>query len=635
MMNWLAELGRTTRVAQAAFALAAMTGLLAAAPAAADWPVYGHDVANTRDAGRAGPLRAQVASLHPAWTFNSSNGDFTATPTVADGVLVAGTSLGSIYALDAVTGKLLWSRDAGQQINGSAAIDPAAPGGPTVFVPLADLGSPRLLALSLRTGAVRWSRVLTRQAGADLFGSPTFWRGTVYIGTSGPGNDESTARGSVVALSEASGGIRWRTYTVPRGHDGGAVWSTPAIDTRAGRLYVGTGNAYHSPAANTTDAMLALSASTGRILAHYQSTPGDVWELDNPGGGPDYDFGSSPNLIFGPRRQPLVGEGQKSGTYWALNRTTMHPVWRRMPGPGSQADGGISSTGYDGTRIYGADSIDGQIFALGAGGSVKWNVVDPGPLHFSPVAIGNRVLYSADSDGVLTARDVATGTSLAMIPLGGPTFGGISIVGRAVYVAVGTGPPSPILPLPSSSTSQADGSGSIIAFGDTSHSGGAMTRSRHRERPSTFSGSCQLSGSVSFRPGLTNSPQSVSQIARASGRCSGTFTDGRGRTHQLSNTPATYAASEQASNATCAAGTDTGAGAVTLPYGKVDFTITETRAGPTVGATAKGSNGGSAIGEGNVSPTESPVTIAQACGGAGLTRVPIDIRLRTTPSISG
>ena len=65
------------------------------------------------------------------------------------------------------------------------------------------------------------------------------------------------------------------------------------------------------------------------------------------------------------------------------------------------------------------------------------------------------------------------------------------------------------------------------------------------------------------------------------------------------------------------------------------FTISETRAGPLVTATAQGANGGSAIGEGNVSPTANPVTIAQECGGAGLIRAPIDIRLRTTPSISG
>jgi polyvinyl alcohol dehydrogenase (cytochrome) len=629
-MKRFARFATPVRVA-CALGLTAVIGVLWAPPASADWPVYGHDLSNSRSAGADGPSAAQVTSLHQVWSFTASKGDFTGTPVVAGGVLVAGTNLGLIYALDPTTGQVRWSRDVGGPINGSAAIDPQAPGGATVFVPVAQVGSPRLLALSLSSGAVRWSTVLTHQADSDVFGSPTYWHGTLYIGTSGPGNDESTARGSVVAVGEASGQIGWRTFTVPPGHDGGAVWSTPAIDRRTGRLYVGTGNAYHAPAADTTDSMLALSASTGRILGHFQSTPGDVWELNNPAGGPDYDFGASPNLFTGPDGRRLVGEGQKSGTYWVLARAAMKPAWHTMAGPGSQADGGISSSAYDGARIYGVDSIDGQVFALGRDGAMQWNSVDPGALHFSPVAVGNGVVYTADSQGFLTAREAGTGTILTKLPLNGPTFGGVSIAGGAVYVAVGTGPPSPILPLPSSTTSQVDGTGSIVAFGDTSQAGAPPASSG----ASTFSGNCQLSGSVSFDPGMTNTPQSINQTARASGTCSGTFTDPSGQAHQLSGAPVTYSATEQATNSTCGAGTDTGAGSLQFPDGKITFTISETRAGPVVTATAQGTKGGSAAAEGNISPAANPVTIAQECAGAGLDQAPIDIRITTTPSISG
>src|SRR5947209_5868055 len=243
--------------------------------AAADWPVFGHDLGNSRNAGSDGPSRAEAASMRQAWTFNSSRGDFTGTPVVAAGTLVAGTNLGEVFALEAATGKVLWSRDAGAPINGSAAIDLNAPGGPIALIPVAALDAPRLVALSLATGAMRWQTVLTRQPGADVYGSPVFWRGSVYIGTGGPGNDESNARGSVASLDEASGRMRWQTFIVPPGDDGGGVWCTPTIDPATGRLYVGTGNAYHDPAADTTDSMVSMSAANGHILAHFQSVPGD------------------------------------------------------------------------------------------------------------------------------------------------------------------------------------------------------------------------------------------------------------------------------------------------------------------------------------------------------------------------
>jgi polyvinyl alcohol dehydrogenase (cytochrome) len=454
-----------------AIAVGAFLAALAPSSAAADWPIFGHDLANTRNAGSQGPTAGEAAVLQRAWVFKSSHGDFTGTPVVAGGTLVAGTNLGSVFALDAATGKVRWTRQIGQPINGSAAIDLNAPGGPTAFVPLADVGRPRLVALALATGAVRWQAVLSRQPGSDVFGSPTFWRHTVYIGTSGPGNDESRARGSVVAVNERSGRVRWRTYTVPPHHDGGAVWSTPAIDPATGRLYVGTGNAYHAPAARTTDAMLALSMRTGRILGHFQSIPGDVWEVSAPANGPDYDFGASPNLFTAPHGRPLVGEGQKSGIYWALDPRTMKPVWRRSVGPGSQADGGIGSTALAGNDIFGSDSVNGEVFALDRSGSMRWRSSDGGTLHVSPVAVGHGLIYSASSDGRLTIRSQASGAIVNVVSLGDPTFGGISLAGHAVYVAVGTGPPSPILPLPSPSTQNSDGNGSIIAFGDTSAPG--------------------------------------------------------------------------------------------------------------------------------------------------------------------
>src|SRR5207248_8236053 len=116
------------------------------------------------------------------------------------------------------------------------------------------------------------------------------------------------------------------------------------------RVYVGTGNAYQAPAADTTDSVLALDAGTGAVLAHRQATAGDVWnETSNVAAGPDADFGSSPNLITGLDGRKLLGVGQKSGTYWAFDRATLAPVWNALTAPPGTFLGGIvGSTAYDG-----------------------------------------------------------------------------------------------------------------------------------------------------------------------------------------------------------------------------------------------------------------------------------------------
>jgi hypothetical protein len=96
---------------------------------------------------------------------------------------------------------------------------------------------------------------------------------------------------------------------------------------------------------------------------------------------------------------------------------------------------------------------------------VAWQSADGGGVHLSPLAVANGVLYTVDPAGTLVARDPASGMVLTRLSLGGPSFGGVSATGGAVYVSVGLGPPPEPAP-------QQRGTGSIIAFGDTSRSGG-------------------------------------------------------------------------------------------------------------------------------------------------------------------
>ncbi len=418
-----------------------------------EWPSYGADLDNSRTVA-GGPAAASVRSLVQAWRDDFSDGDFTGTPVVSGGVAYVGSNGGVVRAVQAVTGgthpagSVLWSTSVSPDpVNGSLAVH-----GATVYVPVAKLGGPYLVALDAGSGRRLWSTVLDRSTDADVYGSPAVspapgGRTFVLEGVSATNGDPtSPLRGSLTALDAATGAVVWKQYTVPVGFNGGAVWSTPAVDLATGAVYVGTGNAYTGQAAPTTDAILELDLATGAIRGFFQATSGDVFSSSMPG--LDFDFGASPNLIVAGSRL-LVGEGQKSGAYWALDRTTMRPVWHTQVGPGSAAGGVIGSTAYDSAanQIDGPISAPGYVWSVQAStGTPKWVSAGAGdPIHFSPVAISNGVVYSLLSGGFLGAWSEQSGLLLAQLPLWKPgsvspeaSFGGVSVADGLVIANSGT-----------------------------------------------------------------------------------------------------------------------------------------------------------------------------------------------------
>jgi polyvinyl alcohol dehydrogenase (cytochrome) len=413
----------------------------AAAPAAApaDWPMYGHDLTNSRSAPDGPPL-GDARKLRRVWRFEIGGGRVTATPAVRGNVLVVAGGRGTVVALDARTGALRWRRDAGDEVKASVAIAAGR-----VVVPVSRDGAPYLLALRLKDGKRLWKRVLDRQPGADLYGSPVPWRGRVFTGVSALGAEfysaDPRSRGSVVAVDLQSGRRVWKTYTVPPGRDGGSVWSTPAIDRLSGRLFAGTGNAYHAPADRGTSAIVAFDTHGGERLATFQPAGGDWWnghDANDPDSGPDADFGASPNLLTDAAGHALVGEAQKSGVYWALDRASLAHRWHARVAPASQTGGVIGSTAYDGRRIYGPETIASHLWALGARGTVVWDRDDAGDLRYGPVAVSRGVVYGADGAARLVARRASDGELIRTWRLGQDSWGGVAISRARVFVTTGT-----------------------------------------------------------------------------------------------------------------------------------------------------------------------------------------------------
>jgi polyvinyl alcohol dehydrogenase (cytochrome) len=400
------------------------------------WLLYGHDLANSRNAGRGGPSPSGARRLVGAWSLRSSDGGFTGTPIIAGRTLIAASAGGSVFAMDAATGRLRWKQDFNQPIYATVAVSEDR-----VFVPVARPHAPSLASLRVSDGARLWQSPLDNQSGSDVFGSPVVWKNTVYIGVSGGFGEHNDPdlrlRGNIVAVDARTGRRRWKTYTVPEGSDGAPVWTTPAIDTRAGRLYVGTGNAYHAPAWTTTDAILSVRARDGALLGHHQAFGGDAYtHLGEQG--PDFDFGSSPNLMRLESGRLVVGELQKSRMYWALDPRTMKPVWSRMPGttPARQFQDTISSTAYDGRAIYGQND-DGQVWSLARNGRQRWITEPVERQSYSPVAVANGVVYTLRKSGFLDARSTLTGRLLRRMNLGAPCWGGISVAGGWVFAVTG------------------------------------------------------------------------------------------------------------------------------------------------------------------------------------------------------
>jgi hypothetical protein len=145
----------------------------------------------------------------------------------------------------------------------------------------------------------------------------------------------------------------------------------------------------------------------------------------------------------------------------------------------------------------------------------------------------------------------------------------------------------------------------------------------------SFTGTCQLTGTVAFQPALTLATQSGRVNVTAPGTCSGQLTLPDGASQSLHAQPATINGASQGSES-CELGDGTGAADLTLAGQALHFTYSEIRAGPALALTATGALGGSALAEGNISPSANPINILTACTSTGLTQAPIDVRVVAT-----
>lgn len=436
----------------------AQTPALTAGSAGPQWNGWGVTASNARyqPPAHANLTAAQVPKLQLKWAFGFPDALAARTqPAVVAGRLYTASETGDVYALDAATGCIHWTYRARGAVRTAMTVVPYdAAGSSTRFAVYFGDGRAYAYAVDAESGRELWSRKLDDHPNASITGAPTVHDGRVYVPVAAAGEEVRgsrldyaccTFRGSVTALDAVTGAVVWKTYSIaqeprPRatnrngvqlfGPAGAAIWGSPTIDARRGLLYVGTGNGFADPPQPTMDAVLAIELASGRVRWTKQTVPNDVWiwqcppaNPDNPNcpaeQGPDFDISASPVLAATPAGRELIVVAQKSGLVYALDPDNGGQiVWEYRIGEGS-AFGGQWGAAVDGRRVY--------------IGSAAAQSAAPGGMHAIDLETGRRAWFTppqplfcaGGAEERCTAAQGAAVTAIAGVVFSGGYDGGL------------------------------------------------------------------------------------------------------------------------------------------------------------------------------------------------------------------
>jgi polyvinyl alcohol dehydrogenase (cytochrome) len=360
------------------------------------WNGFGQNLSNTRfQPASTGLSAADVPRLELKWAFGLP-GDVQswAALTVVGGRVFVGSIAGNVYSLDARSGCIYWAFDAGAIVRTAVNVGRIGTGEPARYGAYFGDARGNAYAVDAVTGRLLWKVGVENHPSARLTGSSVLHRGRLYIPVSSseegagslPDYECCRFRGSVVALDAATGRQVWKSFTIPEepqpfrknargtqlwGPSGGAIWSSPVIDEARNVLYVTTGNNYSDPPTATSDAFVAMSLETGRILWSHQVTARDAYvsacrltdKTNCPEvNGPDFDFAASPILVSLPNGRRALVAGHKSGNVYAVDPDREGArLWETRVGEGGSMGGVQWGSAADQQNVYVALSDLGRV----------------------------------------------------------------------------------------------------------------------------------------------------------------------------------------------------------------------------------------------------------------------------------
>jgi outer membrane protein assembly factor BamB len=338
--------------------LSAFAGITAVGSPASQWTKFHYDLASTGFNSHETILSpSTVGNLGIKWTF-AEGADVRVSPAIVEGIVYTADSDGDVYAIDASTGRPLWTRLTGP-----------FPANITVEGGLAFVGSEgdtdRLDAFDAATGTSRWHANLLGGVGA-----PVVVGNTVYVGTN---------LGVLYALNASNGSRRWRTGFI------GGVFNGLAVG----------------------GAFLYVPDAVGNCMRSYDRRTGALRWTSCLGGGAQI-FGT-PTLASG-----RIFVGARDGKLYALDAATGVILWAGSVGEDNEAS---PAAAYG--LVY-IGSYDGVIYAFPQDCtdpcSPVWTFQTGDQVIQASPAVANGVVYMGSTDGVLYALDALTGTELWSYP---------------------------------------------------------------------------------------------------------------------------------------------------------------------------------------------------------------------------
>jgi len=452
-----------------------------------------------------------VGRLGLAWSIDLEPGNPVSGPIAVDGILYTSTGYSIVRAIDVVTGKQLWLFDpratekAGRKMRQGWGSRGLAWWNGRIYVGTID---GRLIAIDAKTGREVWS-VMT--VGKDdyrfITGAPRVFDGKVIIGHGGA--DSAAPRGYVTTYDAETGRQLWRFYVVPGNPaDGfedeaqamaaktwagewwkqggvGTVWNAMTYDTDTDTVFIGTGNgAPWNRRVRSADrgdnlflcSIVALDAKSGKYKWHYQVNPGESW-----------DFNASmdmqlADLVIDGKMPKVLMQAPKNGFFYVIDRLTGKLLSAGCHCPGDLGDGsrleeraadrgarsalpeghglrdvaespwcaylvalgfqsevradvfaaaghrfqvrrrrhrsedlaaGVVQCGGTGANVTPASQGSGRLLAWDpVTRQAKWSVVGKGVWMGGVLATSGNLVFQGEADGILTAYDAGTGEAL-------------------------------------------------------------------------------------------------------------------------------------------------------------------------------------------------------------------------------